>query len=81
MQRLLRVALAAALGMAAAGSFAAQRTFVAPDGSDANVCSITLPCRSFGPESEKANAGSAARLRKHERVLRAVQVLLQPASR
>jgi hypothetical protein len=26
---------------------AAQRTFVAPNGSDANPCSIALPCRSF----------------------------------
>lgn len=35
----------------------AQRTFVAPTGSDANPCSIGAPCRSFGAAITQTNAG------------------------
>jgi hypothetical protein len=36
-----------ALATTSAGATTAQRTFVASTGSDANPCSITLPCRGF----------------------------------
>ncbi len=46
--RVLRVAVAAALGLALApAAFAAQRTFVSTSGSDSNACSLAAPCRSF----------------------------------
>ena len=35
----------------------AQRTFVAPNGSDANPCSIAAPCRGFAAAVTKTNAG------------------------
>ena len=35
----------------------AQRTFVASNGNDANVCSLALPCRSFGAAIVKTSAG------------------------
>jgi len=35
----------------------AQRTFVAPTGSDANACSLAAPCRSFGAAIAQTNAG------------------------
>jgi hypothetical protein len=47
MQSLNRVAGAAALALVAFGAAAAQRTFVASFGSDANTCSIAQPCRTF----------------------------------
>jgi hypothetical protein len=46
----LPLALAAALagGPVPDAAAAAQRTFVASTGSDANVCNLSFPCRSFG---------------------------------
>ncbi len=45
---LVRAALvAAAFGAAAGDAAAAQRTFVASNGSDLNPCSLSQPCRSF----------------------------------
>jgi len=46
---LTQLALAAVLagGFAANAQAAAQRTFVASTGSDANACSLAFPCRSF----------------------------------
>lgn len=46
MHRALLVA-AAAVSLAATPALAAQRTFVASNGNDANPCSITQPCRAF----------------------------------
>jgi hypothetical protein len=43
--RAVVVALSIALAPAALG---AQRTFVSTSGNDANACSLTAPCRSFG---------------------------------
>ena len=40
--------LTLALGPTTEAVAAAQRTFVASTGSDANVCSLAFPCRSFG---------------------------------
>lgn len=37
-----------ACGLAPEAMAAAQRTFVASTGSDANTCTLALPCRSFG---------------------------------
>ena len=48
------IALALASTHAAATT---QRTFVASSGNDANPCSITSPCRSFGAAIAQANAG------------------------
>jgi hypothetical protein len=36
---------------------AVQRTFVASDGSDANTCTISLPCRTFGAAIAQTIAG------------------------
>ena len=41
---------------------AAQRTFVASSGNDANPCSITLPCRSLAAALAQTNAGGAIAL-------------------
>jgi hypothetical protein len=47
--RLLISLATAALAVVSLPAFAAaQRTFVASSGNDANPCSLTLPCRSFG---------------------------------
>jgi hypothetical protein len=47
--RLLLSLAAAILAVVSPRAFAAaQRTFVASNGNDANPCSLTLPCRSFG---------------------------------
>jgi hypothetical protein len=46
------VALATALP-----AVAAQRTFVATTGSDANACSLTAPCRSFGTAMTSTDVG------------------------
>ena len=35
----------------------AQRTFVASSGNDANVCSLTLPCRGFAAAVAQTTAG------------------------
>lgn len=43
--------------LAANSSFAAQRTFVASTGSDANLCSLPQPCRSFNAAIAQTNAG------------------------
>jgi hypothetical protein len=49
-------ALAAALA-AASSAQAAQRTFVAAGGSDANACLLAQPCRSFGAAIAQTNDG------------------------
>lgn len=46
-KRLLRPFVVAALAVLALPVFAAQRTFVASDGGDANPCTRPLPCRGF----------------------------------
>jgi len=60
MQYLLHVAAALAFASAATAVHAsAQRTFVSPNGADANTvsnCSLLLPCRSFGAAITVTNA-------------------------
>jgi hypothetical protein len=52
------VCIAFGLATVPAGSTrAAQRTFVASNGSDANACSITAPCRGFARALTQTNAG------------------------
>jgi hypothetical protein len=51
------VLLACALGLAASHARAAQRTFVASTGADANPCTLGEPCRSFGAAIAKVNDG------------------------
>jgi hypothetical protein len=48
MSRIPAIVLAAAALVSAAAANAAQRTFVASNGNDANNCSLQAPCRSFG---------------------------------
>ena len=56
--RATRIALAIALSGVATGAAAvAQRTFVASNGSDANVCTIAAPCRSFGAAITQTSPG------------------------
>jgi hypothetical protein len=64
--RILRGAIALALIGASTCALGAQRTFVSPDGSDSNPCSVTLPCRGFAtamaatsPNGEIVVLGSA----------------------
>ncbi len=57
-----RIALAMSVGIGAGlapydVAFAKQRTFVRSDGVDANPCSITAPCRSFGAAMALTAAG------------------------
>ena len=56
MSRLAACALTLAL-CAPLGASAAQRTFVSVAGSDANPCSVMLPCRSFAAAITQTNAG------------------------
>lgn len=50
--------IALALSLAAIGAaHAAQRTFVSGGGSDANVCSLTAPCRGFARAMSETNPG------------------------
>ena len=56
--RLFRLFLAAVLAVTSAPAFAAaQRTFVASTGSDANACSLVAPCRTFGHAITQTSAG------------------------
>ena len=56
--RVTRIALAIVLSGVATGAAAvAQRTFVASNGSDANVCSLAAPCRSFGSAITQTSPG------------------------
>jgi hypothetical protein len=53
-----RIGLFATLACVATGAYAAQRTFVASTGNDANPCSLGAPCRTFGQAiSQTASAG------------------------
>jgi len=45
------------ISMTPAAAFAAQRTFVSTTGSDANLCTRSAPCRSFGAASLLTDAG------------------------
>jgi hypothetical protein len=56
--RLFRLFLVAAFAVTSAPAFAAaQRTFVASTGSDANACSLVAPCRTFGRAITQTSAG------------------------
>jgi hypothetical protein len=56
--RLLLSLAVAVLAVVSIPAFAAaQRTFVASNGNDANPCSLTLPCRSFGAAMAQTLAG------------------------
>ncbi len=56
--RVVWVVAIAICALANSGSaFAAQRTFVASTGNDANPCSLTLPCRGFAAAVAAVDAG------------------------
>src|SRR5258708_36455893 len=48
--------LAVVLGIPGAADAPAQRTFVAPPGSDANTCPLPQPCRNFAAAVAQTNA-------------------------
>lgn len=56
LRALTAVALLSAFA-AAPPSYGAQRTFVSGKGSDANPCSLALPCRSFPPAMAQTSDG------------------------
>jgi hypothetical protein len=57
---LLNSLAVAVLAVASIPAFAAaQRSFVASNGNDANPCSLTSPCRSFGAAMAQTVAGGA----------------------
>ena len=53
--RRIQIVLAFGMLVATFGVTAAQRTFVASTGNDANPCNLTLPCRSFGAALAQAS--------------------------
>jgi len=54
---LVSIAFALSLFSATGAATTAKRTFVATSGSDANPCSLALPCRSFGAAITQTAAG------------------------
>jgi len=53
----LRLALIVVAWIASSATQATPRTFVASTGSDANTCSLVLPCRAFARALTQTNAG------------------------